>query len=330
MQRKCTAALLCLLVACSDTEQLDQPMSATHHELVDFAHWEKVFPLAYFERHEGIRQFDTTKPGDPIDLWKAHGSIISSPADLCEIELSRLRASETHDLGERVPSHIFLWKTGEPEKPYLTKIGGTPFRPASRSWPKNTSGDAMTFVAQFCFADSKEILPHPVPGDVMLIFMSDSDSFFGSENDVHIEWSDITLDDPVASDVCPKPRWTVPVLTGVLHRTFEYPDSWDVFESLGHYQAYLFDTTQSTKISTETHFIQGDPSNPDQRLLCVLSSIQPSKNWPFIDLETLPDDRGEDEDNYGWGKYEMMFGDVGCMYFFVNSTGKISWSSDCY
>ncbi|MCB1209470.1 MAG: DUF1963 domain-containing protein [Verrucomicrobiales bacterium] len=305
-------------------------MPVTHHELVNLEHWAKVFPLVTFEQKQGNRQFNTTKRGDPLDLWKARGSIITSPADLCEIELSRQRAAETHDLGERVHSHIFLWKTGEPEKPYLTKVGGTPFRPASRVWPKSSDGALMTFVVQFCFADSKEILPYPTPGDVMLVFMSDSEAFYGAENDIHIEWSDLTIDQPLGSDACPKAQWTVPSLTGVLHRTFEYPESWKIFNALGHYQPYLFDTTQSTKISTETHFIQGDPSKPGQKLLCVLSSIRPTERWPFVDLERLPKNRGENENHSGWGKYEMSFGDAGCIYFFIDRSGRISWSCDSY
>jgi len=331
MLRLYTTALVCLLVACGEDQQESPSTPVTHHhELVDFEQWAKIFPLATFEKKEGIRQFNTTEPGDPLDLWKAPGSMITSPDDLCEIELSRQRAAETHDLGEGVHSHIFLWKTGEPEKPYLTKIGGTPFRPASRAWPTNSHGDPMTFVMQFCFADSKEILPYPTPGDVMLVFMSDSEAFFGSDNDIHIEWSDLTIDAPMASDACPKPQWTIPSLTGVLHRTFEYPQSWDVFSRLGHYEMYLFDTTQSTKISTETHFIQNDPSKPGQKLLCVLNSIHPSEDWPFVDLEKLPEDRDGDKDGDGWGEYQMSFGDAGCIYFFIDRRGRISWSCDSY
>ena len=37
----------------------------------------------------------------------------------------------------------------------------------------------MTFVAQFCFADSRDILPIAPPGDVMLLFFRDEEAFNG-------------------------------------------------------------------------------------------------------------------------------------------------------
>jgi hypothetical protein len=35
----------------------------------------------------------------------------------------------------------------------------------------------LTFIAQFCFADSRDILPVPPPGDVMLLFFRDEQSY---------------------------------------------------------------------------------------------------------------------------------------------------------
>ena len=39
---------------------------------------------------------------------------------------------------------------GEPAKPYLTKIGGVPYRPSDEPWPGQDDEDPMTFFAQFC------------------------------------------------------------------------------------------------------------------------------------------------------------------------------------
>lgn len=305
----------------------------SHHPQVDIKKWADIFPIETFEKREGLRRFDTTSTNDPLDLWKASGSIITSPAHLCEIELVRYRTALQHDLGEAVPVDIFLWQTGAPAKPYLTKLGGVPHREAKRPWPTSNEGTPFTFVAQFCFLDSKEIVSDKLPGDVMLVFFKDHQSHSGDYEDVRIEWSKIELDEPMTVADCPKPRFPVPELSGVIHRCNEYPDSWDVFKKEGHNQSYLFSTSQSTKIGRETHFIQRDPRPLDGKteLFCALNSIHPSAKWPFTDLETLPGETEEtDDDAYGWGKYEMMFYDVGCMYFFIDDNGTVAWISDCY
>lgn len=311
------------------TPAAQKPMT-THHPELDFDKWANVFPIETFERTDGPRQFDTTKPGDPLDLWKPRGTMITSPAHLCQIELVRKRYAKEHDLGEPVPVDIFLWRTTPPDKPYLTKLGGVPHREASKPWPKDSQENPYTFVAQFCFADSKDIVSDRLPDDVMLIFFKDAGSIYESA-DIHVEWSSLALDSPIIAANCPKPSFTVPQLSGVIYRCNEYPDSWDVFEKEGHYQYYLFPSTQSTKIGRETYFIQHDVRDDGEELLCALNSIHPSKQtWPFLDLEQLPDDWDKPEDHYEWGKYRMMFADVGCIYFVIDTKGKVTWAMDSY
>ncbi len=303
----------------------------TVHPKVNFDHWSSLFPIETFEKTSGPRQYSPTEKGDPIDLWKPSGAIITSPAHLCEIELVRKQYANTKDLGPRVPVDIFLWSIDPPEKPFLTKLGGTPHRESTIPWP-NDNGKPFTFVAQFCFADSRDIVSKKIPGDVMLIFFKDA---YGADDSIHVEWSAVELDSPLTSDRCPPPSFTVPQLSGHIYRTNEYPESRDVFEKAGHDQCYLFPTTQSTKIGRETFFIQGDPRGPDDELLCALNSVHPTTyppgaKWPFIGLETLPEDWDKPDDDYQWGRYQMMFGDVGCMYFLIDKRGNVTWTSDCY
>lgn len=305
----------------------------SHHPQVDIKKWANIFPIEAFEKTDGPRRFDTTRPNDPLDRWKASGSIITSPAHLCEIELVRYRTALQHDLGEAVPVDIFLWRTGAPEKPYLTKLGGVPHREADRPWPTSAVETPFTFVAQFCFLDSKEIISDKLPGDVMLVFFKDHQSHSGYPDDVHIEWSNVELKKPLTAADCPKPRFPVPELSGVIYRCNEYPDSRDVFKKEGHNECYLFSTSQSTKIGRETYFIQRDPRGfkLNRELFCALNSIHPSEKWPFTNLKTLPKEpKQTDGDVHGWGKYEMMFYDVGCMYFMIDDLGKVTWTSDCY
>ena len=305
----------------------------TVHPTVDFGYWSTTFPVETFEETSGPRKFDTTKPGDPLDLWKPDGEIITSPAHLCEIELVRKEYAKTQDLGPPVPVDIFLWSIAPPEKPFLTKLGGVPHRESTKPWPSE-NGKPFTFVAQFCFADSRDIVSQMIPSDVMLIFFKSADSLY-EENSIHLEWSLIELESPMSSEQCPRPSFTVPELSGHIYRTNEYPESSDVFEQAGHYNCYLFPTTQSTKIGRETFFTQNDPRGPEDELLCALNSVHPTTyppgaKWPFIGLEMLPDDWDKPDNDYGWGKYSMMFGDVGCMYFLIDKNGDVTWTWDCY
>ncbi|QDU87133.1 hypothetical protein Pla175_04890 [Pirellulimonas nuda] len=164
----------------------------------------------------------------------------------------------------------------------------------------------------------------------MLVFFKDADSVYDPEA-IHVEWSSIELESPMTADECPKPSFVVPQLSGHIYRTNEYPESWDVFEQEGHYQCYLFPTTQASKIGRETFFTQHDARGAGEELICTLNSVHPSKSkWPFIDLEELPDDWDKPDDHYGWGKYRMMFADVGCLYFVIDEDGNVSWSMDSY
>lgn len=316
----------------SDAESPVSDSESIGHPQVDFDHWAQVFPIETFEKTSGPHQFAGTEPGSPLDLWKAGGAIITSPAHLCEIELARKQCKKEKDLGRAVPVDIFLWSIAPPEKPYLTKLGGVPHREAANEWPI-IGGKPLTFVSQFCFADSRDIVSDKLPGDIMLIFFADAGSAY--EETVHIEWSSLQLKSPLTADKCPAPSFHVPRLSGHIYRTNEYPDSEDVFEQAGHNQYYLFSTTQSTKIGRETLFVQGDPRGANDELLCTLNSIHPTRypkgaTWPFIGLQSLPDDWDQPDDDYGWGKYQMMFGDVGCMYFLIDDDGNVSWSMACY
>ncbi len=304
-----------------------------HHPVFEFSKWSKIFPLESFERRKGLRRFPSTPPDDPLDLWKATGEIITSPAHLCKVELVRQRVRAEHDLGRAVPVDIFIWRYGPPDKPYLTKIGGVPHREKSVPWPRGPDGKPYTFVAQFCFLDSKDIVSSKLPNDVMLVFFRHPDACFTDRGDVHIEWSAKSLRDPATKQSCPPPGFPVPELAGEIYRTNEYPNSVDVFRQLGHYRSYLLASTQSTKIGRETFVIQGDPRNEDQEFFCALSSIQPSGQWPFTNMERLPEiplsERMSNE-HFGWNDYEMILGDAGCMYFMIDRDGNVTWTADCY
>src|SRR4051812_2950284 len=93
------------------------------HEVVDVERWIAQFPIERYEKTDGPRRFSTTKPGDPLDLWKAKGTWTTSPSPLARIEQARRRVVQKHDLGPAVTTDLIVWGVGQPSKPYLTKLG---------------------------------------------------------------------------------------------------------------------------------------------------------------------------------------------------------------
>ncbi len=229
MNRQLIVLLLLVVAGCSPSESVgsrdlatsNESGALTLHPTVDFDHWSSVFPIETFQKTSGPRQFSTTEKDSPLDLWKPSGAIITSPAHLCEIELVRKQYANTQDLGPPVPVDIFLWSINPPAKPFLTKLGGTPHRESTKPWP-NRNGEPFTFVAQFCFADSREIVSKKIPGDVMLIFFKNADALY-EDDSIHVEWSSMQLESPMTADECPRPSFTVPQLSGHIYRTNEYP-----------------------------------------------------------------------------------------------------------
>ena len=101
------------------------------------------------------------------------GENVTSPCDVCNNELLRREMQDQYRWGPAVPVDIFVMAEGEPEKRNVTKIGALPYRPANASWPTGSNGQPMLFVAQFNFADSKD-LTGELPGDILLVFADDS------------------------------------------------------------------------------------------------------------------------------------------------------------
>src|SRR6185312_12876038 len=122
--------------------------SAMIHERLDIAHWTSFFSL------ERLR---AEAYGQPAHMQPS-ACIISGPYDIAVLEQLRAEAYANEQRIARVPTDVFVWNRGEPENRAVTKIGGLPYRASGKSWPIAPSGVPMNFVAQVCFADSKDFV----------------------------------------------------------------------------------------------------------------------------------------------------------------------------
>ena len=133
-------------------------------------------------------------------------------------------------VGESRPVDRFVFGEGEPPERHLTKVNGLPYRPRTKPWPTDGEGRQLTFVCQFCFADSRDHLSD-LPGDVLLVFMKTRRSVFTQgnvpappiyEDSLLFEWYPLGLEDLVQDP--PTPLLDFPKCYAIRHRSLDYYD----------------------------------------------------------------------------------------------------------
>jgi hypothetical protein len=164
-------------------------------------------------------------------------------------------AAEGLDLGSCVPVDRFIFGKGEASKRYLTKINGLPYRPKDRPWPRDRHGSCMTFLMQFCFADSRDIFGE-LPGDVLVVFArTESGGYVVDRSSGQVvfertEWGNFMIDPnydadclvfewyplglvdlPGPADI-PEPRTVFPTCYALRFRSCDYLDDASAAEKL--------------------------------------------------------------------------------------------------
>jgi Domain of unknown function (DUF1963) len=292
------------------------------HDRFDLQHWTAQFQLERLRaqarefvlkrRDEMPREYPSEADVDRhIQLMEPRGEILIGPGSLAVIEQLRAEAFAGRRYhGVRIATDVFVWARGEPPNPAMTKIGGVPYRPRSSTWPRDGEGKPIRFIAQFCFADSRDIFGE-LPGDVLLIF-GDDDALLVEPERLVFEWSGLGI---------PELAFEVPQLAtgelltpyyGVIHRTEDWPDALEEVSGLGVFEG--------TKIGGLPRFIQDEPTLAG-RLLAVLGSISASYSaYPPIN-ESEP---------RGWSHGDLMIGDMGSLYLFLDRHGRVRAVSQCY
>ncbi len=216
----------------------------------------------------------------PFERWSHYGRApheekpVFSPRTITMNEQIRERIWPELTISDGVPCDVFVWAWGLPQDRTLTRIGGVPFRPADRPWPRDSEGRLMGFVAQINFTDSLDLVPN-LPGDILVVFakISFSDGkYFCFEFDELIP-STVTLEwyraDEVTDPLKVSPETTCELwpLHGVIHRTCDYPDrDYEAMESRGidvdsdpiYADAFPPAILRGTKIGGVPRWEQGD------------------------------------------------------------------------
>jgi Domain of unknown function (DUF1963) len=289
------------------------------HDRLDIDHWKSVFSVQ--------RMRET---GEKPDAY-----IISSPYDIAVVEQLRAETFAPDPTLEHIPTDVFVWNRGEPTNRAVTHVGDLPYRAAGKPWPLAPSGEPLTFVAQFCFADSRDIVP-AIPGDILLFFAEGKEWRYrdevsydfswgdGDERDsaLHFEW--VNLDDAlplITREEALQAKWRIDPCYAAIYRTWDYPTA-DGFAYPGVYE-HIPEILDATKIGgvcpwrdeVESSEISGG------EFLCALSSIFPviDRPYPFLNVPGPI--------SYGDSRASNMLkiGDVGLIDVFINSNGDLRW-----
>jgi hypothetical protein len=267
------------------------------------------FDLAEASRLYAARGFD-------MDL---SGAQITSPHDLFSVET--LRDLLTLRGGTAAQTDVFVFGRGEAPRRDCTKVGGLPYWPADRSWPRNDKGAPYRFLAQFNFADSEDLLAE-LPGQVLLLLVDEGDDWLWEPNRIRFEWLPLGL--------TPLPTFEPSLIAtkagpffGAIHRSADYPEPSEEKLDLDEGENYNLPILNGTKIGGLPHLIQrSDRNDVEGEFLCQLGSIQPAPNAPYPWVND-PLSLGLGQSGIGGSGNSIVLEDMGTIYIFRHKGGAI-------
>jgi len=223
-----------------------------------------AFNLAYYIEQYPI---DRLRLEAVNDLLKPLGESIYDPRCMAIVEQLRGEGLAGKLQPASIGTDVFVPMEGEPENRAVTKVGGCPYWPKDKPIPYK-DGSPLTFVAQVCFADSRDIVAE-TPGDILLIF-GDEEALSDDCDDqsaLQFYWTGLTDLELVPTPIAPRSFWEIAPHYGVRHRTSDYLD--DVPEFGQYMRDYLLSQIEGTKIGGIPRWVQYDPQLPGKFLASV-------------------------------------------------------------
>lgn len=286
------------------------------HPIFDADFWARACPL----------------DGDPT-RWR-EGRSIEGPRDLALREQAVELARAHGELGPFVEADVFVWSDRrDREKPWLTRIGGKPWRSRRKRWP-TAKGRPLLFIGQICLADSMGVLPFRPPGEVMLLFATSiaGGHWVALDEGCHVEFSPGHLDD--FDDWGMNIPWNCHLpfeYQGVIHRTRQYTDHKAyaaAFNAAGWKDGgWGIGSVQATSVGTYADLPQGWPFDKGSKdvLLATLSSFYMRGAWPLCDVpgaaKQVPGKHAHLDMNSNEA-LELSIGDVGAMWVYRDAKGN--------
>ena len=256
----------------------------------------------------------------PLD-WLPLYSDGSSADGLARLEHSRRALDGKFDAGTSVPIDLFLWRREADSQGPVTRVGGVPFRDASKPWPVDRMGEERPFLAQLSFVDSRDIFKRALPGDVLCIYAECPDGTINDpESEVAFEWVSAESGADASPDEGPSEGRVPERLEGEVIRYTSYPEmSYQRSKACGDSSYGRVYRPIGTLIGTATTTAQ-DHELGDS-LIAVLASYFPPDRWPYLNVE---------EDKAASGDFPFGVGDDGGLYFVHDpETGVTDYDWDC-
>ncbi|MEM1228720.1 MAG: DUF1963 domain-containing protein [Planctomycetota bacterium] len=255
------------------------------------------------------------------------GEFITSPFDLFSVE--SLRDSLMLRAGDGVPVDVFVFGKGEPLDPRCTKVGGKPYWPVGKPWPRDNNGTPLLFVAQFCFADSLDVFDRELPGTILSLLTARADAWMWPDGDLRFHWH--TGDEPNAelNGILSATGDAGPFF-GSIYRTCDYPAAIELALDQEVPRSYLLAALEGTKMGGVPRFIQQEFSVKPNHL-CQLGSIQahPNVPYPWVNQSDPLGLSFNEKGIYGDQNCAVL-GDMGSVYMELGSDGNVTRSFECY
>jgi len=309
------------------------------HEELAIAEWIARFPLARAR-------------AQPREI---EAEFITGPRSIALLEQLRAEAFGPESIGDRVPIDVFIWSRTAPGRRDRTQIGGTPYRSRSKPWPLDATGQPRQFLAQLCFAESHDLFPMSLPGEVLLIFTAVEerqrgafDLAWGQPDMLQFEWARLGETNLIATAEVPQTKLPLLPCYGTRYRTWdmaleELPEvsdrdsetrrialaRWDcaIVEGakIGGIAPRLFDQDQ-VRLGPEEQL-------PPGRYLGTIATVDADSSEPyaFLDMPEAIDWR-DPQAVEAWQPSQralLMIPDAGLLNFFLDDTGAVRWTGHC-
>lgn len=298
------------------------------HDKLDIQHWNQVFPLSHLRQQAtdfvlGRQAADPASYRDQsavdkhIELMSPRADSVTSPHDIAVIQQLRDEAKSALQSLPTTDTDVFVFSRGEPARRDITKIGGLPYWPRKAKWPRRFLGKPKTFLAQFCFSDSKDITG-ALPGDVLLVFGEGGPANNIMSDSLVFLWRSLGETDLVSEPDVPDDCFTVMPCYGTLYRTVDYAANDGGVDRLM--------AIEGTKIGGVPYWIQY-PEPAAGRFLCALGSVQPDcrREYPWLNVRKPITEFQECH-----SPTMLMWGDAGSLYLYIDSRGNICPVMQCY